>query len=243
MSHDTLLLRAAFVVAAVALVAAPYWRQVADFVAKAAKASVPYRADIARLAAAIALVAFGTGLVPVSSVLRLQSPVTVDSALVATRVALGLSLFVNAMVLLSRPAETTAQRLRRSSKDTLIALVLVAGSPLLPVSGREWKVEIKSPVVSPAVSAVVYVYEKDEASIPVGVSSAINRLNRERSIVASIFERDTVDGTGQTPDQFKPALDAAKRESIPSLIVLSGTSVVKVVKSPKTETEVLGAIP
>lgn len=243
MSHDTLLLRAAFLVAAVALVAAPYWRRITEFVAQATKASVPYRADIARGVAAVALLAIGTGLVPVSF-LKPQSPLTVDSALIAARVAAGLWLVVNAALLFAKPADSVLQRVQRSTKDAVIAVVLVAGTPLLPVSTGEWKVTLpSSPVVAPSVSAVVYVYEKDETAIPVGVSSGINKLNRDKKVVASLFERDTVDGTGQTPDQFKPALEAARRESIPSLIVLSGTSVVKVVKSPKTETEVLGAVP
>lgn len=126
----------------------------------------------------------------------------------------------------------------------LAGLVMLAGTPVLPVSGTPWRLPVSIPSVVPStVTAAVYVYEKDESAIPVGVTAGINKLNRDKKIIATLFERDTVDGQGQTPAQYKPALDAAKRESIPALVILSGSSVVKVVKSPKTEAEVLGAVP
>lgn len=133
----------------------------------------------------------------------------------------------------------------------LLGLLLLAGTPVLPLPSGPLLVPAPAPAPSPApgpvspnkATAAVYVYEKDESAIPVGVTAGINKLNREKKITATLFEKDTVDGSGQTPDQYKPALDAAKRESIPSLVVLSGTAVVKVVKAPKTEAEVLSSIP
>lgn len=92
-------------------------------------------------------------------------------------------------------------------------------------------------------TAVVYVYEKDEGPVPSGVYTGIEKLNRERNILASLFEDDTVDGTGETPEQYKPALDAARAKSMPALVVLSGTTVVALVEKPQTEAEVLEAIP
>lgn len=124
----------------------------------------------------------------------------------------------------------------------LAGLILLAGTPVLPVP-----VNVVAPT-SPATpaptkaTAAVYVYEKDESAIPAGVTSGINKLNREKKIVATLFERDTVDGGGRTPTQYAPALEAAKRESIPALVVLSGTAVVKVVKAPKTEDDVFAAV-
>lgn len=131
----------------------------------------------------------------------------------------------------------------------VVGLLLLAGTPVLPLRVVSVTPSRPSPAPAPApanpstVTAVVYVYEKDESAIPVGVTSGINRLNRERKVRATLFERDTVDGSGKTPEQYKPALDAARRESIPSLVVLSGTSVIRVVKAPKTEADVLGAVP
>ena len=132
----------------------------------------------------------------------------------------------------------------------IIGLLLLAGTPVLPLPTGPLRLPTPSPAPAPApgpvspstVTAAVYVYEKDESAIPVGVTAGINKLNRDKKITASLFEKDTVDGTGNTPAQYKPALDAARAASIPALVVLSGTNVVKVVKSPKTEAEVLSSI-
>lgn len=90
-------------------------------------------------------------------------------------------------------------------------------------------------------TAVVYVYEKDQAAIPSAVQSGLNRLNREKKIVATIFDRDTVDGNGEVPDQYKVPLAAAVDKGVPSLVVMSGSDVRRVVKDPKTEEEVMEA--
>lgn len=96
---------------------------------------------------------------------------------------------------------------------------------------------------STVVTEAVYVYEKDDGPVPSGVYTGIEKLNREKNILASLFEEDTVDGTGETPEQYKPALNAARAKSIPSLVVLSGTNVVALVEKPQTESEILEAIP
>ena len=93
------------------------------------------------------------------------------------------------------------------------------------------------------ITAAVYVYEKDDGPVPVGVYAGIEKLNREKNILASLFEKDTIDGTGETPEQYKPALEAARSKSIPSLVVLSGTNTVTVIEKPQTEAQVLEAIP
>lgn len=124
-----------------------------------------------------------------------------------------------------------------------VGLLLLVGTPILPLPFERNTTEPSRPTVSPEkATAAIYVYEKDESAIPTGVTSGINRLNREKKILASLFEKDSTDGTGKTPDQYKPALDAAKASSIPSLVVLSGSAVLKVVKSPKSESEVFEAV-
>lgn len=90
---------------------------------------------------------------------------------------------------------------------------------------------------------VVYVYEKDETAIPNGVESAINQLNRDKKLTATIFEQDTKDGSGDTPEQYKAALAAAKKAGLPALVVLANGSVLKVVKDPKDAQAVLEAVP
>lgn len=93
------------------------------------------------------------------------------------------------------------------------------------------------------VTSVVYVYEKNEGAVPVGVYTGIEKINREKQILASLFERDTVDGTGETPEQYKPALAALQSKNIPALVVLSGTTAISIVEKPQTEEEVLEAVP
>lgn len=99
------------------------------------------------------------------------------------------------------------------------------------------------PNTTPTVTAAVYVYEKDDGPVPVGVYTGIEKLNLQKKILASLFEKDTVDGTGDTPEQYKPALDAAKSKSIPSLVVLSGTTTLTIVEKPQTESDILEAVP
>jgi hypothetical protein len=91
-------------------------------------------------------------------------------------------------------------------------------------------------------TAATYVHEKDATAIPSAVMAALDKLNR-RGIVATVFEADTTDGTGETPEQYKVPLAAAKESGLPSLVVMGGATVLKVLKAPITEGEVLEAAP
>lgn len=96
-------------------------------------------------------------------------------------------------------------------------------------------------IVAPAKpTAATYVYEKDQHAIPAPVMAALDKLNRQ-GIVATLFEQDTTDGTGETPEQYKIPLAAAKEAGLPSLAVTAGARVVRVVKDPKTEEAVIEA--
>jgi hypothetical protein len=97
-----------------------------------------------------------------------------------------------------------------------------------------------SPTV--AATAAAYIYEKDATAIPSEVAAAINRLNRERKITATLFEQDSRDGDDEVPDQYKAALAAAKQAGLPALVVMAGETVLKVVKDPKTEAAVMEAV-
>lgn len=98
-----------------------------------------------------------------------------------------------------------------------------------------------TPVPSEA-TAATYIYEKDNTAIPAPVSAALNRLNRERKIVATSFEEDTLDGSGQVPDQYEVPLVAARAAGLPALVVTAGSNVLRVVKDPRTEQQVFEAI-
>lgn len=90
-------------------------------------------------------------------------------------------------------------------------------------------------------TAAVYVFEKDQSAIPRAVQSALQQLNAAGSVVATEFERDTTDGEGEVPDQYRAALDAAVKAGLPCLVVMSGGTVLRTVRDPKTEQQVLEA--
>jgi len=117
--------------------------------------------------------------------------------------------------------------------------VLVALSPRVSLT-----VTIPVPswsVVTPVatVDRAVLVYEKDTDVIPPAVRAGINALNT-RGIVAVLYEVNDL-------EEVKPAyvvpVEAAKKSGLPSLVVLAGDKVVRVVKSPATEADVLEAVP
>jgi hypothetical protein len=118
-------------------------------------------------------------------------------------------------------------------------LVLIFGLPALP--SIQWPSAV---VATPELAtAAVYVYEKDESAIPVGVTVGLNRLNRERHIVATLLEADTTDGTGDVPEQYREALAAATASGLPALVVLSGTTVLSVTPAPVDADAILRAVP
>ena len=118
-------------------------------------------------------------------------------------------------------------------------LVLVFGIPDVP--WIQWPVPIVATPEPP--SSVVYVYEKDQSAIPVGVTVGLNRINRERGIVASLYEADTTDGTGDVPEQYREALAAATASGLPALVVLSGTTVLSVTPAPEDAEAIVRDVP
>jgi hypothetical protein len=92
-------------------------------------------------------------------------------------------------------------------------------------------------------TAAVYVYEKDEGGVPPFVTTAINRLNRERQIVATLLEDDTTDGDGDVPEQYRSALAAARKAGLPAVVALAGQTVLRVTPKPGSESAVMEAVP
>lgn len=90
------------------------------------------------------------------------------------------------------------------------------------------------PLVGPAVTSVTYVHEQRSTKIPSSVLVALDRINRELKIRATTFDVDTKDGDEQVPDQYKLPLSAAQEAGLPSLVVVAGNEVLRVVKDPKT---------
>lgn len=126
----------------------------------------------------------------------------------------------------------------RFSDFAVIGLFVVAG--WWHLSGGALP-NIIAPAPTVKVTSVTFVYEKDDHAIPPPVLAALNQLNR-RGIVAATFDDDVVDGTGEVPDQFKVALEESRKQGLPLLVVQAGGDVVRVVKSPTTEQQVLEAV-
>ena len=115
----------------------------------------------------------------------------------------------------------------------LLGLILLSG--FLP-AGRE-------AVRTGPATAAVYVYEKDATAVPTGVTVGLNRLNKDRQIVATLVEADATDGGGDVPAQYQPALAAARGRGLPALVVLSGSTVLAVVPAPADADSVVRAVP
>ena len=96
------------------------------------------------------------------------------------------------------------------------------------------------PVVPPVVVAppvkvdrVTYLYEKDKTNVPRPVAEALNTLNGQ-GIVATEFEIDTTDGTGEVPAQYSKSVSAARAAGLPCLVAEAGGKIVRVVANPTT---------
>jgi hypothetical protein len=116
---------------------------------------------------------------------------------------------------------------------------IAAGLILLTLPRVEWgRVD-----TSGSATAAVYVYEKDDGGVPPFVTVAVNRLNRERKVVATLLEADTTDGDGDVPERYRSALDAARKAGLPAVVALAGRTVLRVTPRPGSEAAVMEAVP
>jgi hypothetical protein len=90
-------------------------------------------------------------------------------------------------------------------------------------------------------TAATYFYEKDSTAIPSVIEAAIDQINR-LGIKASIEDDDVQDGSGDIPLQYKLALPAAQAAGLPCFVTYTKDKVLKVIKDPKTDTELLEAV-
>lgn len=125
----------------------------------------------------------------------------------------------------------------------IVLVVLLSRGVSLPSLPTDWKLPAWPSIIAPAkVTAVTYVFEKDDGGIPSGVTAAIGALNA-RDIIATTFEDDTVDSSGSVPEQYKVALAESKTQGVPLLVVQAGDKVLRTVKAPTTAAQVLEAAP
>jgi len=97
--------------------------------------------------------------------------------------------------------------------------------------------------IATTATAAAYVYEKDDHAIPAYVTQAVNRLNRERKIVATLLEDDTTNGDGEIPAQYRLALEAARKAGLPAMVAMAGGQVLRVTTKPASEAAVMEAVP
>jgi hypothetical protein len=93
------------------------------------------------------------------------------------------------------------------------------------------------------ITAVTYVYEKDEGPVPAAVNLGLVKLNK-LGILATEFEQNVFDGE-RIPKPYEAALARAKSEGLPCLVVLADSTVVRALpdrkESPLTEAKILEA--
>lgn len=93
------------------------------------------------------------------------------------------------------------------------------------------------------ISKITYVYEKDEGGVPSAILAALSEVESSHaSVTVSVFEDDTVDGTGQVPVQFQRAKEASDKYGRPCLVAESVERVVRVRLKPKGREDVLYAL-
>ena len=127
--------------------------------------------------------------------------------------------------------------------DMATHTVVLRGADVPPPPPPDDPTDPTKPPPPAKATAVTYIYEKDQHDPPRAVQAALDRLNAAGSgIVASVFEQDTTNGTGQVPAQYRVQSQAAKAVGLPCLVVVAGDQVLRVVKDPKTADEVLEAL-
>ncbi len=122
----------------------------------------------------------------------------------------------------------------------LVLLIGLPPMPALPVWARPTP---PAPVAPAAATSATYVFEKDAGAVPVFVTTGLNRLNRERKVVATTFEVDSTTGSGDVPATIRPGVAAARKNTLPALVVMSGSTVLRVIAAPATESAVMEAVP
>lgn len=93
-------------------------------------------------------------------------------------------------------------------------------------------------------TAAVYIYEKDRHSPPRAVQAALDKINRDgvSGVVGSLHEQDATTGDGQVPAQYRTQLQAARAAGLPALVVSAGDQVLRVIRDPQTEADVMEAV-
>jgi hypothetical protein len=91
------------------------------------------------------------------------------------------------------------------------------------------------PTTPDVVTAITYVFEKNQTAPPSEVTKALDRLNRDKSIKATMLEDPTNNENGKVAKQYERALAAAKKEGLPAIVVETADRVLRVVSDPRSQ--------
>tara|TARA_R110000824_G_scaffold44144_4_gene128602 strand:+ start:263 stop:628 length:366 start_codon:yes stop_codon:yes gene_type:complete len=100
---------------------------------------------------------------------------------------------------------------------------------------------IEAPTVIQKPDTVAVVYESSDIIPEPYVTGGLGSLQAD-GLQTRIFDKDIVTGTGQVPKALKDAIEAASRNGLPALVVLSNGKVIKVQDLPKTASEIIEAV-
>lgn len=128
----------------------------------------------------------------------------------------------------------------RSTITLAVMVALLAGIVFWQAGGVDRLVATVRPsVVAPVlkVTAATYHFDEQAGGVPSAVTKGIGKLN-DLGIVATTYPSANVP---VTPTQYEVSLPAARAAGLPAFVVMAGDKVVRVVKAPKTEAEILEA--
>lgn len=131
--------------------------------------------------------------------------------------------------------------LELSSGQTIAVKMADGDVTVLGVFQTVTTISPENPPEPRTVTQVVYCFEKDQTPIYPGVAEALTELNK-RGIKATEFERDTTDGDGQIPEQYKAARQAALDSGLPALVVEYSDGGLVVVDDPRNADEIIDAV-
>ena len=119
-----------------------------------------------------------------------------------------------------------------ADKLTVKSGTVRVGAPL-PIPGPIPGTPTPAPdPISTNVTKATFIYEKDKTSPSSSLLVKMNKLNREKNILATLFDIDTTNGLGQIPEMYRKEVEAATNQT-PCLVLSNDSGVIKVLKSEK----------
>ena len=126
------------------------------------------------------------------------------------------------------------------SKAQAVALALLAiawvvrSADSVPTVPPDTPVEVKTDLAA-------VVYESEEMSLAPYVIGAANEIGAS-GIEVRLIDDDVTTGNDNQPAQVKLAIEAARANGLPALVVMGGGKVLRVVDLPTSKEAIVGAV-